>query len=123
MGVYLLARRLGLTGVESARFGARLRVLESKPDLLRVDADLEAPGYLVVTQAYYPGWRASVDGQPAAVQRANVGFRAVQVPAGRHLIEMCYRPAAVSLGLTISALAAVAALGVIALGRSPRHGE
>lgn len=109
--------------VASANFGARVRVLETKPDLLRVDADFEAPGYLVVTEAYYPGWRASVDGQPAAVQRANVGFRAVQVPAGRHLVEMRYRPAAVGIGFTISALAVVAALGVIALGRAPRHAE
>jgi hypothetical protein len=109
--------------VESVSFGARLHVLETKPDRLRVDADLAAPGYLVVTEAYYPGWNASVDGQPAAVQRANVGFRAVQVPAGRHLVEMRYRPAAVSVGFLISALALAAALGVIVLGRAPRHAE
>ena len=109
--------------VASANFSARLRVRETKPDRLRVDADFQAPGYLVVTDAYDPGWKASVDGQPAAVQRANVGFRAVQVPAGSHVVEMVYRPAAVSVGFAISGLALAFALAVIGLRRAPRHAE
>jgi hypothetical protein len=109
--------------VASASFSAQLRVLESRPDRLRVGAAFQAPGYLVVTDAYYPGWKASIDGQPATVQRANVGFRAVQVPAGSHVLEMVYRPAAVSVGFAISALALVLAVAVIALRRAPRHAE
>jgi hypothetical protein len=109
--------------VASPSFGGRLRVRETRADRLRVDADFEAPGYLVVTDAYYPGWRASVDGRPAAVQRANVGFRAVQVPAGAHAVELVYRPAAARIGVALSALAIVFAIVVIAAGRTPRHAE
>ena len=53
---------------------------------------------------YDPGWRASVDGRPASVLRANVAFRAVAVSAGRHVIEMVYRPPLPMAGLVLSGI-------------------
>ena len=71
---------------------------------------MDAPGYVVLADAYDPGWRTEVDGRPATLLRANVAFRAVAVPAGRHLVESSYRPRAVSLGLAVSAASAALAL-------------
>jgi hypothetical protein len=85
------------------------RILDRRSDRLSVEVSAGAPGYLVVAEAYHRGWRATVDGRPATVMPANVLFRAVAVPAGRHLVEMVYRPPSVFLGLGISALAALAA--------------
>jgi uncharacterized membrane protein YfhO len=75
---------------------------------------LSLPGYLVLADTYYPGWRAFVDGHPAQVWRANYGFRAVAVDAGEHEIEFQYRPRSFVLGAAISgvALLAVAVLGI-----------
>jgi uncharacterized membrane protein YfhO len=61
-------------------------------------------GYVVLADAFDPGWRATVDGEPAPLLRANVAFRAVAVPAGRHVVEMVYRPRAVILGLALTLL-------------------
>jgi hypothetical protein len=69
------------------------------------------PAIVVLTDAYFPGWAATVDGEPAPLLRANLNFRAVPVPAGEHEIEMRYRPASLRWGL---ALALVAALGCVA---------
>jgi hypothetical protein len=65
-----------------------------------------SPGYLVLTDAYYPGWQALVDGQPASIQRGDYLFRAVAVPAGQHTVEFRYQPRSVALGGAISLLAA-----------------
>jgi uncharacterized membrane protein YfhO len=86
-------------------------------DRAEADADLGAAGHVVLVDAYDPGWRVRVDGRPATLVRANVAFRAVEVPAGRHRIEQRYRPAAASVGAVISTLA----LGGMALAALPRR--
>jgi len=90
-----------------------VRVLELRGDRVRLAAELTEPGLVVLADAYDPGWRAWVDGRPARVLVANAAFRAVAVPAGRHAIEMRYRPSSVAVGLALSAaglvLVAVAA--------------
>jgi hypothetical protein len=50
------------------------------------------PGLVLINDSYYPGWRATVDGQPAEILRADSLFRAVSVSAGTHRIEMKFIP-------------------------------
>ena len=89
------------------------RFLTSRPDRVRLEVEAERAGYVVLADAFDPGWRATVDAAAAPLLRANVAFRAIAVPAGRHVVEMVYRPRAVSLGLALTlltmALVAVAA--------------
>jgi hypothetical protein len=61
-----------------------------------------AGGWLVVTDVYYPGWHAKVDGSPARVLRADYTFRAVRVPAGDHAVEMTFAPWTWHAGLALS---------------------
>ncbi len=63
------------------------------PERVRLRSAGAEPGVVVLTDAFYPGWEVSVDGAPAPLLRANLGFRGVVVPAGSHLVEMRYRPA------------------------------
>ena len=102
------------------RFDGRLRVLERKPDRLTFETEGNRPGYLVMVDAYDAGWRARVDGVPTPVMRANIGFRAIAVPAGRHVVTSTYRPGAVGAGLGLSLLSALGTLG-IAWTRSRRR--
>jgi len=64
----------------------------SDPDRLVIDATLEHPGYLVVADTYYPGWRVRVDGIVSEIYPANVAFRAVYLPAGRHRVAFEFHP-------------------------------
>jgi hypothetical protein len=84
-----------------------------EPEEVALAATLPAPGYLVLSDSYAPGWEATLDGRPAPILRANVVFRAVAVPAGAHVVRFQYRPPLFSLGVLISTLAALAILGLI----------
>ncbi len=83
-------------------------------DRVTLEATLERPGLVVLLEAWDPGWTATVDGVPAPVLRANLVFRAVPVPAGRHRVEMRYRPREVVHGLVLSALAMTALVALAA---------
>jgi hypothetical protein len=80
------------------------RFLMPRSDRVRLEVEAERAGYVVLADAFDPGWRATIDGEAAPLLRANVAFRAVAVPAGRHVVEMVYRPRAVSLGLALTLL-------------------
>jgi len=69
---------------------------------LRVDAP--ARGFLFVSDSYYPGWRASVDGRATPILLADHAFRAVEVPAGTSLVEMRFRPVSLYAGAAVSAV-------------------
>ena len=86
--------------------GECVRILDARdPDALRIEAELAAPGVVVIADTYYPGWTATVDGEPVAVFPADLLFRAVPVPAGRHTIELRYAPASFRWGITLCLLA------------------
>jgi hypothetical protein len=98
--------------------GARTsaRIVEDTPDRVAVAAELEKPGWLVLRDNYFPGWKAEVDGVPARILRADYAFRAVALSAGSHRVVFRYRPGSFYWGIGVS-LAALALAAGIALRR------
>lgn len=88
----------------------RAAIAQSASNRLEVHAELDAPGYLVLSELSFPGWRASVEGRSLPVLKANMAFRAVPLPAGRHQIVLEFRPPGLTFGAIITA---VTVLGVI----------
>jgi hypothetical protein len=99
-------------------FRAVCTIRERRADRLVVDVEASGNGHLVVAEAYQDGWKASLDGAAVPVEPANVLFRAVEVPAGRHRVELRYRPGAAwaGAGLTAAGLV-VAAVMLVRRGR------
>jgi hypothetical protein len=93
-------------------FEASVRVVASRADALTVETQANQPGWLTVTGSFAPGWRARIDGVSAPIVRANGVFRAVRVPAGRHAVDLRYRPPAVAAGAALSLASAAAAAGL-----------
>jgi len=77
-------------------------------DAITMPVTLDQPGWLVLADTYYPGWKASVDGQPVPVRPANLAFRAVEVPAGAHVVAFDYQPRSFEAGWLLSAAGAAA---------------
>jgi hypothetical protein len=88
-----------------------------QPNRVRVGARMACQGLVVVGDTWYPGWKATVDGQPARIWEVDGLVRAIEVPAGTHAVEMVYRPASVYLGAALTALAALAAVAAGWTGR------
>ncbi len=108
--------------VTIAPFAGSSRLASWRADRVRLEADLGSDGYVVLLDAYDPGWRVTVDGRPAELQRANVAFRAVRLPPGRHVVEQLYRPRVLVAGLMASGLAALSGVG-LAAANIARHLE
>lgn len=94
-------------------------ILAYAPERVELKVTLDSPGWLVLTDTYYPGWQATVDGQPAEILPANIMFRAVEVLAGEHTVVFEFKPRSVLIGAWVSGGAFVAL--VIALTLSLRY--
>jgi MYXO-CTERM domain-containing protein len=88
---------------------------------LTIRAHANAAGVLVVSETWYPGWRATVDGVPAPLLRADYAFRGVALAAGDHVVELRYRsrPTEIGLGLSGLGLLGLGGLGLLRR-RQPR---
>lgn len=87
-----------------------------------IDLVVSQPGYLVLGYTYYPGWQATVDGQPTDLLGANYAFMALPIEAGEHQVTLRYRPASLKIGALISGLSVLAVIGIVAFRSSPKSG-
>ncbi|MBW1744599.1 MAG: YfhO family protein, partial [Deltaproteobacteria bacterium] len=82
---------------------------EYRPNKVSIEARLEHPGLLVLSDVYYHGWKAYVDDQPTKIFRVNQLLRGVFLREGNHRVEFRYRPESLTVG------AAMGAIGLIAI--------
>jgi hypothetical protein len=90
------------------------RVLEPRFSNHRISIQIEAPAasLVVISQTHYPAWKAYVDSRPAKIWRANCAFQAVEVPAGRHQIQLLYEDRKLLVGAILSGLGLLACTGL-----------
>jgi len=91
----------------------------------RIEAQVRGGGGLLIfSEVDYPGWRATVDGNPAQLVRADYLLRAVCVPAGEHQVVLAYDPPLLKVGLLITSLTLLLIVGAgWQLAREPRQQE
>jgi uncharacterized membrane protein YfhO len=78
------------------------RIVSYSNNEIRLQASTSIPGYLVMSEVYYPGWKAQVDGHPADLQRANYAFRAVLLGEGVHQVRLYFEPTTWRAGMICS---------------------
>jgi uncharacterized membrane protein YfhO len=89
---------------------------EKSTTSLLVKVDMRCKGLLVISDNFFSGWNARLDGNPAEILKVNTAIRDVIVPAGHHTVTMNHRPVSVYLGF---ALALIGLAGAIVLQRRP----
>ena len=101
----------------------RATVTEYEADRMSLRTATDARGLLVLSEAYYPAWKAYVDSEPVPLYVADHALRAVSVPAGEHSVELRYESWTLQAGLAVSLLAYLAlAVLVISAVRRFRKG-
>lgn len=95
----------------------RIHILARRANSVEVEVrELPAPRVLLFVDAWYPGWRAEMDGNPVKIYKANDAFKAVLVPAGTHRVRFVFASSRVTAGLAAcaGALCAMAAAYLLA---------
>jgi len=91
----------------------------TSPEEIDVSVASTAPGLLVVSEHYDPGWSAWIDGRPAAVLETDLMVLSVPVPAGQHQVRLRFRPAGLLPGF-FCAIATALLLAMLALRSKKR---
>ncbi|MDW8354077.1 MAG: hypothetical protein RMK57_06050 [Bryobacterales bacterium] len=80
----------------------QVRLERREPNRVVLRAEMACRGMVVLSETYFPGWVARVDGRPARVYEAYAALRGVVVDRGRHEIVLEYRPRSVRIGALMS---------------------
>ena len=83
---------------------ASATVTELRDTSMVVRTTSSQPAFLLTADAFYPGWKATIDGQPTQLYRVDYAIRGVVIPAGEHLVLFEYRPRSFYVGAAISVL-------------------
>jgi hypothetical protein len=92
----------------------KAEVIKDQEVEVEVSVEADSPGFLLVSDTYYPGWRAEIDGKPTEIYRVNYAFRAVPVKVGKHLVKFSYSPTNWRVGVWISGISLV--IVIVGLG-------
>ena len=86
---------------------AIVKLVKYEPNNLQYTIDSKKGGVVVFAEIYYPGWMATIDGQPAELGRVNYILRALNVKAGKHTVVLDFHPTSISTTETIAYIAIV----------------
>lgn len=85
----------------------RVDVVRYSPNEVILSVQTDAPALLVLSDVYYPGWHAKVDGHSTLIYRADVTFRGVPISPGEHVVSMRFFPRTLQIGLALAATTVV----------------
>jgi hypothetical protein len=97
-----------------------VRIIVDEPERVVIVVDAAQPGFAVLSDLFYPGWKAFVGASEIPVYRANYLFRAVRLPVGHSQVSFEYRPASVRYGVALS-VCTVLVLAVLSAWMRPKQ--
>ncbi|MBN1219216.1 MAG: YfhO family protein [Anaerolineae bacterium] len=93
-------------------------IVSYAPERVEITVTVDSPGWLVLTDANYPGWQVTMDGQPAEIMTVNIMFRGVELSRGEHTVVFEFKPRSLLIGLGVSGMALlVLAGGLVITGK------
>lgn len=84
--------------------GGRVELISCGANEMKIKYEVSRSAFLYLSDTYYPGWRAYVDGRETKIYRANLAFRAIEVPGGKHTVVFKYVPMSLYIGFALTLL-------------------
>lgn len=85
------------------------------PERVEMRLDAAAPALLILTDSYYPGWQATLDGEAVTIYEADLLFRGVFVPEGEHQLVLRYEPVSWARGRVVSLITLIFWLSLVSV--------
>ena len=73
-----------------------------KPDQIVLETDSKGSRYLFLSEIFYPGWKAYVNGKNTRILRGNYIFRVIEIPSGKHRIRVSFEPWSIKIGVGLT---------------------
>ncbi len=102
--------------IEPSGPSAMAKVTDFRNEYIAFDVEATGRNLLVISEIYYPSWHAYIDGQEVPVHKTNFALRSIVVPQGKHKVEMKFVSEKFETGKTLSLIANVIVLGLLAVG-------
>jgi len=116
----ILSAPLRLAGTSgepvSPLFKSEVELTNGQMNELAFHAQASEPAVLVLSQTYYPGWKATVDGQEVPVFPANLALTGIPLPAGVHNVRFVFQPLSFKVGAALTLVSVMIAVGLVAAG-------
>ncbi len=96
--------------IHSPTFPPKITIDKYTSDKISMTTDLSTNGWLILSDTYYPGWKAYVNGKEVTIHRANCNFKAIELPSGKHLVAFEYSPISFRTGWILSSIGVICAL-------------
>ena len=96
-------------------------ITEYSNQAMRVQVQAVAPAYLVLSEVWYPGWQATVNGAPVPVLQGNGGLRVLPVPGGESTVQLWFAPSGWRIGLLLFAIGLILMLTVVVVGKQGKR--
>ena len=90
--------------VKDKKYHDSVSLISYNPGKIELKCESEKDSYLYVTDTFYPGWRAYIDGKETKILKANIAFKAVRVPKGSHIVVFKYMPLSFFMGIILTGI-------------------
>lgn len=111
--VAIVEHHPGFDSRSSDSIGYSVTITRREPDRMELHVQSDSTGLLILSEVYYPEWRATIDGRPAKIIPAYYALRGITIPAGQHLVRLWFDPRRVRTGAIISLISLMLSLGVM----------
>ncbi|OPY71289.1 MAG: Bacterial membrane protein YfhO [Syntrophorhabdus sp. PtaU1.Bin002] len=111
------------TIADDGRAQGKVRLVSYKTDHVLIQYEADTDGFLYVSDTFYPGWKAYVDGKETKIYRANLAFRAVPAPKGNHTVSFRYIPLSFYSGLILTIIGIFLSIWIARKGAEKRKGS
>lgn len=106
----------------TTKLKSRAEIIEYQPNKVIIEVQTNQPGMLVLSDTYYPGWKAEIEGIPTKIYRVDGVIRGVFVNRGRHKVVFYYWPRSFAVGIGMAGVSALICILLIAIPtQSPKN--